>query len=392
MTALSRRPILWLQVWGLAAVQGSIALTWVIYNLFLPQLLTQSGFPATLTVGLLIFENLLAAVMEPLMGSFSDRTQRWLGTRFPVIAIGVILAASFFVAIPTLFVFGQGWAGAARWSLLIVLVAWSLAMAIFRSPALSLLGRYAFATRLPQAASILTLVGAVTGAIAPLANNFLLRLGAPIPFAAGSLSLLIAAAALRSVSPPAPTANATKEPAQSIAILPLIFIFGAGAGISIGFRLMMQTFPAILKAQSGNGETNLLLSLIFLTVAITAIPAGTFATRLGNQKAMLLGLCTMAIGLLLLLALPYPVFAGLLAVVLGAAFSLVSNGTIPFALSIVPVEKAGLGTGMFFSGGAIGLSLFLSITQNLSPQIGVMVGAMAFLLSAGCIALSGNAR
>ncbi len=392
MATLSRRPVLWLQVWGLAAVQGSIALTWVIYNLFLPQLLTQFGFPATLTVGLLIFENLLAAVMEPLMGNFSDRTQRWLGTRFPVIAIGVILAASLFITIPTVFVFGQGWTGAARWSLPIVLVGWSLSMAIFRSPVLSLLGRYAFATRLPQAASILTLVGAVAGAIAPLANSFLLRLGAPIPFTAGSLSLLVAAAALRTVSPPESTAQATKEPAQSIAILPLIFIFGAGAGISIGFRLMMQTFPAILKAQSSSGGANVLLSLIFLTVAITAIPAGTFATRLGNQKAMLLGLCAMAVGLLLLLALPYPLLAGLLAVILGAAFSLVSNGTIPFALSIVPTEKAGLGTGMFFSGGAIGLSLFLSITQNLSPTIGAIVGAMAFLFAAGCIALSGNSR
>ncbi|HEY9700327.1 MAG TPA: MFS transporter [Trichocoleus sp.] len=390
MAFSSRRSVLWVQVWGLAAVQGSIALTWVIYNLFLPQLLSQFGFPRTLAAGLLIFENLLAAIMEPLMGSFSDRTQRWLGTRFPFIAIGVILAASLFVAIPAITVFGQGWAGAARWSLPIVLVAWSLAMAIFRSPALSLLGRYAFATRLPQAASILTLVGAVTGAVAPLVNDFLLKLGAPIPFTAGSLSLLVAAAALRAVNPPASPANTAKPPTPPIALLPLVFIFGAGAGISIGFRLMMQAFPKILHAQPSSAS--LILGLIFLTVAITAIPAGTFAVRLGNQKAMLIGLCVMAIGLLLLLALPYPLLAGLLAIGIGAAFSLVSNGTIPFALSLVPAEKAGLGTGMFFSGGAIGLSLFLSIADNLDGTIGAMVGAMAFLLAAGLVALAGNGR
>jgi hypothetical protein len=42
-----------------------------------------------------------------------------------------------------------------------------------------------------------------------------------------------------------------------------------------------------------------------------------------------------------------------IAIALGATFSLVSNGTIPFALSIVPQDKAGLGTGIYFSGGAV---------------------------------------
>jgi Na+/melibiose symporter-like transporter len=86
--------VLWLQVWGLAAVQGAIALTWVIYNLYLLKLLTDFGFPKTLATGLLIIENILAAVMEPLMGALSDQTQRWVGTRFPFISVGVVLASA----------------------------------------------------------------------------------------------------------------------------------------------------------------------------------------------------------------------------------------------------------------------------------------------------------
>jgi hypothetical protein len=37
--------ILWAQVGGLAALQGAITLTWVIYNLYLVDLLTRLGFP-----------------------------------------------------------------------------------------------------------------------------------------------------------------------------------------------------------------------------------------------------------------------------------------------------------------------------------------------------------
>ncbi|PSN76019.1 MFS transporter, partial [filamentous cyanobacterium CCP4] len=56
-------------------MQGAITLLWVIYNLYLVQLLTQLGFPRGLAVGLLVVENLLAMVIEPVVGTFSDRMQ-----------------------------------------------------------------------------------------------------------------------------------------------------------------------------------------------------------------------------------------------------------------------------------------------------------------------------
>jgi Na+/melibiose symporter-like transporter len=152
--ARSSSPILWGQVCGLASVQGSIALTWVIYNLYLVELLTRLGFPQGLAAGLLVIENLLAMVMEPLMGTFSDRLQHRVGTRFPLVSLGMVLAAACFIIIPTVLFWGQG--PTLRWALPLILVAWALAMTVFRSPAMSLLGRYAFRTQLPQAASVLT--------------------------------------------------------------------------------------------------------------------------------------------------------------------------------------------------------------------------------------------
>jgi hypothetical protein len=71
--------VLWLQVSGLAAVQGAITLSWVIYRLYLDKLLVQFGFTAALAATLLVTENLLAAFMEPVMGGLSDRAKR-IGT------------------------------------------------------------------------------------------------------------------------------------------------------------------------------------------------------------------------------------------------------------------------------------------------------------------------
>ncbi|MEO1589914.1 MAG: MFS transporter, partial [Cyanobacteria bacterium J06632_22] len=384
----------WVQVGGLAAVQGAISLTWVIYNLYLLKLLTGLGFPEALGTILLVLENALAAVMEPLMGSLSDQSQRWVGSRFPQIALGIILAAACFIGIPL-----AAWLGSSAIRLLlpVALVLWALAMTVFRSPALSLLGRYAFESQLPQAAGLLTLVGGVTGAMAPLAGDWLLSLGAGTTFTIGSVVLLGAALVLRQVNPaqtirtpqvqqpgPPPRINWSK-------LLPnLALVFGVGIGVALGLRLLLQLLPVqygTLSALPGKRA----LAVIFITVALTALPMGNVATRLGNRLAMGIGLVglTGISGLLLSASSAHQVL--LLAIFAGAAFSLVSNGTLPFALSMVPPQKSGLGTGLYFSGGAVALSLFGAGVQRLgspSPPLGLGLAAAGFGLAIACLALA----
>ncbi len=392
--------VLWLQVWGLAAVQGAIALTWVIYNLYLLKLLGDFGFPKGLATGVLILENVLAAVMEPLMGGLSDRAQRWIGTRFPFISFGMVLASALFIAIPAFVVLGSPTA-AFRWVLPVLMVAWALAMTVFRSPAMSLLGRYAFGTNLPQAASILTLVGGLAGAMGPLANQFILSLGSVVTFSIGSFTMLGAAAALRLVNPdtgkqPTPESSASPQPSsswQQISIPRLGLVFGAGVGVALGFRLMMDTFPKILDSQVAGANKGLILGGIFIALALTAIPSGKLASHLGNRQAMTYGLVAMAgFTALMVLAHNGAIAAGI-AIALGATFSLVSNGTIPFALSMVPPDKAGLGTGIYFSGGAVASSVFgalFSQPQSLTPVVGALIGATAFLVAGIFVASSGK--
>jgi MFS family permease len=375
----------------LATVQGAIALTWVIYNLYLVELLTRLGFPQGLATGLLVLENLLAMVMEPLMGSFSDQLQHRVGTRFPLISLGLVLAAGCFIILPTALFWGQG---ALRWSLPSLLVLWALAMTVFRSPALSLLGRYAFRTQLPQAASILTLVGGVAGATGPLANQFILGLGPMAAFAIGSGVLLLAMVALRLAGPNQTVSdsgsNAPKTTLADLSWLGLAGVFGAGVGVTLGFRLLMTTFPMVLKAQVPQANPGWIMGCIFLALALTALPAGAIATRVGNRRAMVAGLGVMALVAALVVTVHGILLGVVLALLFGAAFSLVSNGTIPFALAMVPADKAGLGTGIYFSGGALASSLFGSfLGQSLTPGLGALLGALAFLLAGLCI---GTAR
>ncbi|MEO0542075.1 MAG: MFS transporter [Cyanobacteria bacterium P01_A01_bin.105] len=381
--AVVQKRILWLQVLGLAAVQGAISLTWVIYNMYLDDLLLALGFSAGLATLLLLIENALAAVMEPLMGSFSDRRQHWVGSRFPQIALGMIVSAVCFLGIPLVVIVG----GVSFKALLPgALVAWALAMTIFRSPALSLLGRYAYEADLPQAASVLTMVGGVTGAMAPLAGDFILGLGPLAAFSIGTVVLLAAALVLKQVQPDQAIASSSASVGNRVPMrwANLPWIVGTGVGVALGLRLLLQSFPQAV-AGTGFPQPKLIMGVLFLTVAVSALPCGRLGAKLGNRPAMLIGLGGMIATVGATAIVGTAGLAVLVAIAIGICFSLVANGTLPYALSMVPTAKAGLGTGLYFSGGALAMSLLSDRAADWSMGIALGVAAMGFAAAAGCV-------
>ncbi|XZO00009.1 MAG: hypothetical protein ACM65L_15840 [Microcoleus sp.] len=105
-TSQSQSLILWRQVGGVAALQGAITLTWMLYRLYLPQLLAGFGF-AGFDRGITILEDSLAIAIEPFAGWLSDKQRHWMGTRFPLIVVATILSSVIFMAIPAIFIFGN---------------------------------------------------------------------------------------------------------------------------------------------------------------------------------------------------------------------------------------------------------------------------------------------
>jgi hypothetical protein len=386
MTVALKQPrILWAKVGGLAALQGAVSLMWVVYGLYLPILLTQFGFPVEWTAALLVIESLIAIALEPLMGALSDQTKHWLATRLPFITLGVGLASVLFYAIGAFGALGEALAGV-RWILPIMLVLWAIAMTIFRSPAVGMLGRYAIATNLPQANSLLTLVGALAGALGIFAHQFLLGLGAGVAFGIAALVLLLAALVLRLFDPQAMAAKPhpirTKFPAANQ--LGLLLAIGAVVGLGVTLARSLLTEIQLFEDWSA-------IAIVAISHILTVIPAGFLASRIGNRRTITFGLwlgipCLLALALIPTLGLNM-----LLAILLGVAFSLVVNGMVPFALSMVPPDWSGLGVGTYFGGAALASFLFGLITPNRSALTPIGVGiasAIAFLLAWGCIAIS----
>jgi MFS family permease len=359
MTSIKHRTVLWFQVFGLAVLQGAITLTWVVYNLYLPKLLGQFGFPKEFAIWLLVVENMLAIALEPLMGALSDRARHDLISRYTLITAGVVLSSALFIGIPTIALFGNGWI------MIALMILWSITMAMFRSPALALIGQYASLTKLPQAISVVTSMGVLVSAIAlfPI-QPFLLSLPPIMPFAIASVGLVAAATVLLKLDAQVFNVDDAKQPII-LRNLGLILLLGLGIGVGSSLtRKMLSPQP--------------LDSLIFTgSHLLTLMPAGVIATKFGNRRTMIAG-----IGIILG-CLPLLNWVSLVG--LGTGFSLAANGAIPFSLAMS--TRAGLAIGCYFGG----MSLANSLVGILSATVAIpssLMSAIAFTLAGLAVIMS----
>ncbi|MGB8688056.1 MAG: MFS transporter, partial [Microcoleus sp.] len=277
------------------------------------------------------------------------------------------------------------------WILPVVIVAWAIAMAMFRSPAVSLLGQYASQTQLPQAMSLLVLVGGLVGAARPVAGDFILSLGPAFAFAIGSFVLLGAVAFLRSVNPDAavselPPATAISE---GVSIMPLGLIAVTGMAVAWGSRAMGERIlPHVFQTQIADVNVKLLMAGFTLALAVASLLAGVIAVRLGNQRTLLGGLVATAVLLLVMVFSQGLVMVAVTVLAVIFTNSLITTGAVPFVLSLVPPRRGGFGVGLYFGGFSLGMSLYslVFVTPKAIPAVTTaIVGAIAFLVAGVCV-------
>lgn len=400
--------VLWGRVLGIGAIHWAITVTWLVYNLYLPELLAQFGFPATLTRTILIIENLLAVGIEPIMGALSDRASQWWSSRMPFIIGGVIVAAATFIIIPVIAVSGAS-SGIVRWLLPLFFTAWALAMATFRGPSLFLLKKCAANKDLPRAAAILAVLAGFFAAVRPFSTEFILSLGPMAAFAIGSGGLLLGAFVLRQLFPkneaePEPESEAKPqvEKATGDTILSelkpyiptLALIFGVGLGGAWSVRFSTSTVSKLLALQFPEMSVTWLMSIFFFMMMCTALPLGVVAAKIGNHQTMLISLGTAAAGLVLIGLWSNIFILMIVIVLLVAGLNVVTMGAVPFALSLMPSRWGALGVGMYFGGFTFAMgwfhALFSPILDATSPTSVAFLGAGSFLLSWLCISASLN--
>jgi Na+/melibiose symporter-like transporter len=362
----------WQPVLAMALMQGAIVLCWIVYRLYIPDLLGQFGFPKDSAVIILAIEGFLAVLIEPIFGSLSDQKKTLWGLRGPFVTIGVLIAAALLMLLPLIVLLGDP-ASSIRWLFVALVILWSIAMAMFRSPMLARLGEFACQRDWPYAASVLTLVGTIAGTLAlPASKQIVKGLGAGPAFAISSVILLLSATLLNrsqttQVRLPAVTADPQQPAAKNLVLVGL-----TGSMITMGVILTQQLIGLV-----GKEQTSVLMTLFLVVQLVTVLPIGWAAKRWGNLQTMIGGLISLAIGFLLLML---PGIHPVAVLLLGLGMSCVGVGTIPFALSMVPLSRGGLGIGFYFGGAALAGALF-NVFMSVARQLPLFPGWAVGLLS-----------
>jgi MFS family permease len=342
--------VYWRQVWGLAIFLGATTFCWLAYGFYQPLILIQLGFTG-LASTLAIFQGLLGAIVEPLAGLLADRYANKIGRKLPLITISITLAGLIFVVLSALLTMQIP--VDLRWIVPVLMTVWTLAMIIFRGPAVALLAQMAPAQVLPQANSILIWVVSVVGAVAPVFDKIIAWLGAPLTFLLGAV-ILAGGRFFLTITPSNPAVQIQNPLSGKVGetelpqYLSMLRVYSIGLICGILVNLLLRWSPQFLIAKLGGTEVNTLTAIILGTSALWVWFVKGWVQRWGIVRSM--QVATGLIVILLLLAPIIPtggVVIGYL-ILAGLAFCLLSLAQIPWVLQQLTQPR--LATGLYFGG------------------------------------------
>jgi len=348
----------------------ALMLVWTFYNAYMPLILGEYIESKALRGAIMGLDNLLAVLLIPFIGAWSDKVDTRIGNRLPFIVIGMPLSALFFILIP----YG---AATTFWLLILVDMIFLLAMTIFRAPVIALMPDSTPIEKRSTANGVINFMGGVGAIIALFGLSSLYGMDRTYPFlVAGLLLLLTFILLFFTVDRNPPHAgNSTDELDEVKAshsffegliqlkkpefrghlfILFAIFLYFIGyTGVEALF-----TVYAVEHLNMSESAAGFTLGFFSLAFVLFAIPAGLLGSKWGKTPIMLIGLILqpiifISIPLLPLLSLLLPNVnqVTLLQVVLfigGITWALVNVQAYPLVADLGGEDKIGFFTGLYY--------------------------------------------
>ncbi len=344
-----------------------VSVIWSVYNAFVPVFLADRFLMTAGFIGFFMtLDNIAALLIQPAVGSWSDRIQTPIGRRMPFILIGAPLAAASFILLPL---------SQSLWLFFLAAVMLLLSMAIWRTPVVALMPDITPSKYRSQANGIINLMGGLGAIIAFLGGAKLYEIDPTYPFWLGAgLVALSALLVFIFVKEPKVAALTEKEPPNLMESLRLIlnnpdksalrmllaifFWFIAYNGIEAFFTLYAKNHLGLAEADGAR----LLGQLSFLFV-LFSLPSGYIGAALGRKKTIMAGILLMAACVILMFCLPVesltiplttlpalglvPVI-GLILMITGISWSLININSLPMVVDMTEASQIGTYTGLYY--------------------------------------------
>lgn len=381
-----------------------VSILWSIHDSYVPIFLGKDfALDASVVGAILTLNTIIVFLIQPGIGSLSDRTRTRIGRRMPFIIVFAPLAAIGFALLPLLVQPNL------LWLFVSVLVLTIIALAMFRTPVIALMPDITPSPFRSQANGLINLMGGIGAIIAFAGGAALFKLNPAYPFWAASLLLVLACGiVVWQIREPqdSPTQAIETRPglmaslstilraSDKSALWLLLAIFAWFVGYNAVSKFFTLYGVIALKLEAS--QASFLLTFLALMFVIFAVPSGYIAAKFGRRRTILTGL--VFIGGLAAIVRVLPVEAqtsGVLLPVLlaliGVNWALVNVNSLPMVVDIAPQTELATYTGLYYfaSTSAAVLGPFIAglLIDALGKDYGVifLIAVVMFAVAFGCM-------
>lgn len=367
----------------------AITLCSSLYDSYVPIFLHKFIDKAWLIGFLMTMDNYVGLVLQPLIGTLSDRTHTRFGRRMPYILICMPLAAVFICIIPN---------HLSLISLIIIIVVYNLIMSTFRSPTVALMPDITPAPLRSKANSVINFMGGAGAVIAFFVGSKLYKVNPAYPFYMAAVLLLVSVTILfvkiKEKRDALSIEDSGNEKAEASAklnmtaarhlflkdknvknvlflLLAIFFWFIAYNSVASFFSLYGKEFLKVAPEVATSRLTYFSLSMLCTCFIISLLPASFFSSNVKKKK-------TIIVGLVIMIAVFGCVFftkdinvIGILFIPAGIAWGLININSYPFVVSMTDQKNIGTYTGLYY--------LFSSLAAIASPPlIGMLIDNLGY--------------
>lgn len=331
-----------------------ISMIWPIFNNFIPIFLKEDFLlSASMIAFIMTWDNYLNMFIQPIVGERSDHTRTRFGRRKPWMMVGAPLAAIFFIAVPVM----RSVVG-----IMFAIFLTNFAMALFRSPTISLLGDIFPSHQRSTANGIINFMGGLAAVAAYFIGGLLYSLGRITPFVFGSILLLIAIAMVLFFihEPETPQVSEKKEKGNGfIANLGEVLRSSDRSGLFIllailcwfiGFNALETWISSFGKFTLGisAGRMSIFTSGMALLFVIFAVPSGLIATRFGRRRVILIGITGLTLLFIYGFFISNQIMLIILLVLAGIFWALINVNSLPMVYDVGGDVRIGAFTGLYY--------------------------------------------
>jgi maltose/moltooligosaccharide transporter len=370
LTMRNDRPFSYAKIFVIGSGFFALTLVWTFYNAYMPLILGDFIESKAIRGAIMGLDNLLAVLLIPIIGAWSDKLETRIGNRLPFIVIGMPIAALFFIFIP----YGSE---ISFWILIAIDVVFLIAMTIYRAPVIALMPDHTPSEKRSTANGIINFMGGVGAIVALFGLSILYGVDRAYPFIVAGVLLLFTFILLYFTvdRKPAYVENikdsldeveasntlfaglkAIRKPEfrGHLYILIAIFLYFIGyTGVESQFTVYAVEYLHLDESTAG-----FTLGFFSLAFVLLAIPAGLMGSKWGKVPLMIIGLILLPlifIGIPLL-ALIGPSTQGssevlLLQIVLfigGIAWALINVQAYPLVADLGGKSRIGFFTGLYY--------------------------------------------